>query len=133
MYLWFNYANDTALYLTAFPSYCTCLGFLFRENPIDLRQTNTELGNSCYSTPDQDIHSTSLKAVTMHLYWIRPLLILISSLEKKNPNTFKGFAQTGTYMREMHFKGSETARTLFPVILSPPLCSFSAMMRKGKS
>lgn len=68
---------------TAFPSYCTCLGFFWGENPTDLRQTNTELGNSCYSTPAQDTHSTSPRAVTMHLYWIRPLVFLIANLEKK--------------------------------------------------
>lgn len=68
-----------------FPSYCTCLGFLWWESPTDLRQTNTELDNSCFSTPAQDTHSTSLRAVTINLYWIRPLVFLISNLgEKKN-------------------------------------------------
>lgn len=66
-------------------------------------------GNSCCSTPAQDTHSTSLKTVNMHLYWIRSLVLLIANLEKKiSPNTLRGFAQTETYMREVHFKGSET-------------------------
>lgn len=39
--------------------------------------------NSCYSTPVQDTNSTSLRAVTIHLYWIRPLVFLISNLGKK--------------------------------------------------
>lgn len=130
---WCNYDSIMQmilLYNLTFPLYCICWGFLWGENPIDLRQTNTELGSSCYSTPTQDTHSTSLRTVTMQLYWTGPLVFRVSRKKKKS-NTFKDFAQIETYMREVHFKGSETQQlTFFATILSPPLCSFLAMMRK---
>lgn len=118
--------------LTAFPLYCTCLGFLWGENLIDLRQTNTELGSSCYSSPAQDTHSTSFRTLTMYLYWIRPLVFLIS--RKKN---FFWHIQAFCSDRDIH-EGSAFQRqwkwavTFFAIIVSPLLCSFLATMRKVK-
>lgn len=86
--LWFNYANDTTLWLDCFPIMLHLFGIFMRREP-HRSQTNTELDNSCYSSPGHTLHLSQSSDNATRLDYITGFSD--SQFRKKNPNTFKGF------------------------------------------